>query len=129
MELVGTRGGKYEYVWWQLIAQIQGSRGPYSQLGKRGETFKLYNIALELFPHGPPSPGKPWVASCLETAKFAKLIEGLFQKNGYLGSPLLFPECAKSQFVITLYLVDLARRFKRSFLEVAKLGCFCILNL
>ena len=72
---------EYEYVWWQLITQIQGTRGPYSQLGKRGKTFKLYNLAVELFPHGPPCPGKPWVVSCKESVKFAKLLEGLFKKN------------------------------------------------
>ena len=71
-----------KFIWWTFVARILGSRGPFCQPINRGETYKAYVLALELFPKGPPICGKEWVVSTLEVGKFAQLDNLLFRRNG-----------------------------------------------
>ena len=71
------------FVWWHFIAHIVGTKGPYAKPGRRGKAFKLYKLALELFPHGPPSYKKSWVVGPSDAELFAKLLRGLFRRNDF----------------------------------------------
>ena len=109
--------GEYEYVWRKLITHIHGSSGPFSQLGKHGGTSRLYILAMQLFPHGPPIPGIPRIVSCRETAQFAKPHNRLFRKNGYIVDFLLFPQRGLN---FSVHVENLVLRVQRSYVEVAK---------
>ena len=79
-------GGIYltEFVWRKFISHAQCIRGPYFRNEKRGETYKFYQRASELCPHGPPFFNHPWVVRSRETVKSTKLLNGRPIKNNLL---------------------------------------------
>ena len=75
-------GGLLSYSWWKFITLVQGARGPFSAPGEVGNARKLYELAVNLFPDGPPIAGMEWVVGAHgEVEEYVYLLSRLFKKN------------------------------------------------
>ena len=102
----------FGFIWWKFITYIQGARGPFSTPSKMGKTKKLYDLAVRVFPEGPPTAYHPWVVGPDGTLDdFVTLVSGLLRRIN----------CLRTSFVV--------RGSHLRWVVIYKEGCFWIIKV